>query len=74
MAFKKESEEDVKRLEPMVKEALEKVQNLDPSWITEVRALKNPPAGVDNVFFCIMNIFAGVPGGYDSNIELNKKK
>lgn len=73
-AFKKECEEDVRKLEPMVVESLAKVQNLDTSSITEIRQFKVPPPGVDKVFFCIMYMFSGVPGGFDDNIELNKKK
>jgi hypothetical protein len=58
----------------MVRDSLAKVQNLDASSITEIRQFKQPPAGVDRVFFCIMYMFSGVPGGFDDNIELTKKK
>lgn len=71
-AIKEECEIEVRKLEPMVEAALEKVSKIEKDAITQTRSLPNPPDGVPQVLFCIMNMFANVPG-FSDNIELNKK-
>ena len=66
-------EEDVEKLTPLVEDAKEKLNSLDVKEIQFLKAVAQPPAGVDRVFFCIMFMFSGVPG-YDNDIELTKQK
>lgn len=45
-AIKEECEIEVRKLEPMVEAALEKVSKIEKDAITQTRALGNPPDGV----------------------------
>ncbi len=62
---------DVAWLTPLVENAKEKLNNLDVKEIQFLKAVAQPPAGVDKVFFCIMYMFSGIQG-YDNDIELTK--
>ena len=70
---KQTCESDVKKLKPLVKNALDNLDSLNVKEIQMLKAMPQPPKGVEKVFFCIMYMFAGVPG-YDNDIELNNKK
>lgn len=65
-------EVEVEKLIPLVTQAKEKVQNLKKEEITNLKALKTPPKGVDTVFQCILYMFSGV-AGFDNDIELDNK-
>lgn len=51
---------DVAWLTPLVENAKEKLNNLDVKEIQFLKAVAQPPAGVDKVFFCIMYMFSGI--------------
>jgi len=72
-ALQLDCEEAVGKLEPLVEEAKAKVNNLDIKDLSNLKALQNPPPGIDKVFFCIMIMFSGVPG-YDYDIDLTGNK
>jgi dynein heavy chain len=64
---------DVEKLQPQVEAAMAGLKALKPDDFKEARGYNSPPPGVDQVFFCIQYMFAGVPG-YTEGIELTKQK
>jgi len=71
----KESEKVNKELEqalPLVEKAKEALKGLDVKDFQELKVLKTPPKDVENVFFCVLNLLAGVEPSVpvDKNFKL----
>lgn len=76
LVLKNQCDADVKKLEPMVKEALEKVQSLDEKEVSEMVGYAKPPGKIGELLACVMYMFAGVRSEervYDEGMRLDKK-
>ena len=62
---------EVQKLQPMVNDAKQQLKGLNVQDFTFMKSLPTPPQNVDEVFFCIMYMFAGVKG-FDFDIETDK--